>query len=248
MKILKLTSLAALAIGLAVFSTTSAQAQVIITWGAATNVTGGSDIYTAGSLVSAVSFNPGNSGPKTESVSGVTFQTATVVSNNFKDASNLANWAMLGTAGQFTGGGLGTGGTYLNIVGGGHYNSGVTTGFTDTLTLSGLTNGHNYELQIWSGGFDNRLIATFGSDSSFANPTVTLNPASNGQFALGTFTAGAATSEVVYFKVTNPSSANHYLTLGAVELRDITIPEPATWGLLAFSLTAVMVLRRRRRS
>jgi hypothetical protein len=33
----------------------------------------------------------------------------------------------------------------------------------------------------------------------------------------------------------------------AIATGDLTVvPEPATWGLLAFSLTTVMVLRRRR--
>jgi len=55
-----------------------------------------------------------------------------------------------------------------------------------------------------------------------------------------TFTGGFSAANMTGFGTTTNSSATD------VQAAGIAVPEPATWGLLAFSLTTVLVLRRRR--
>jgi len=78
---------------------------------------------------------------------------------------------------------------------------------------------------------------------------------STAKYGVGAFSGfnivGTANSNVssAYWSFSNSSlvQANPGGVYKTVYLDVITVPEPATWALLAFSLTTVMVLRRRRR-
>ncbi|MFZ4778028.1 MAG: PEP-CTERM sorting domain-containing protein [Terrimicrobiaceae bacterium] len=114
-----------------------------------------------------------------------------------------------------------------------------------TFTLQNLTSGQNYLFQGWvndsrgsyssrteylSGGGANSDTFHFGSSS----PAGSL-----GYYVIGTFAADSTAQDITVQGVTG-----NVAQLTAFQLR--AIPEPATWALLAFSLTSVMVLRRRR--
>ena len=108
-----------------------------------------------------------------------------------------------------------------------------------TMTLSGLTTSQSYSVQIFAPIFDTTLNTTLtaGTSVSLANGNIT-GPVIP-QYVIGTFTADAATQTIA---LTTSSSWG----VSAAQVR--AVPEPATWALLAFSLTTVMVLRRRRNS
>ena len=98
--------------------------------------------------------------------------------------------------------------------------SGLTKGGTLTLTLTGIAAG-SYNLTIGT-----------GFSGSFASANVNGSALSaSGSDWVGTNIGG--------FNYTYTNIDNILL---------VTVPEPATWALLAFSLTTVMALRRRRNS
>ena len=101
---------------------------------------------------------------------------------------------------------------------GGNYTGGTATGSSTTATnFGGLT-------AVAPGAFNSFTITFNTSSSGTFNDTLTL----------------AGLSQQSGLSDASLTSINIGLTGTAV-------PEPATWGLLAFSLTTVMVLRRRRK-
>ncbi len=127
----------------------------------------------------------------------------------------------------------------------------------DLLTLSGAltisaTSGTPFAINITSLGLDNLPGSATGFDSSLsynwliADAGSAITPFSSDQFVLntiGTFQNAFTGNFAVALGNTGSiggDSSQLYLTYTAV-------PEPATWALLAFSLTTVVVLRRRRR-
>ena len=134
--------------------------------------------------------------------------------------------------------------------------AGNVSGGWDLLNLSGAltinaTSGSPFTLNITSLGLDN----TPGNADSF-NSVLSYNwlIADSGS-AITTFSADKFTLNTDGF--TNTFTGAFALALGdsgsiggdntQLYLTYASVPEPATWALLAFSLTTVMVLRRRRR-
>ena len=145
-----------------------------------------------GVLVKAVA----KSGTAYPTVNGVTFTpcygTDSVSGVN---ASNFATGALP------VGGGVSQ--AYSTLLRNNDYNS--AAGSTVTLTLNGLTTGYHYELQVWfndsSAGQGTLTVKSAGSMDPWVLLKANTSGAANGkgQFALGTFTADAA-SQVVTFK------------------------------------------------
>ena len=111
--------------------------------------------------------------------------------------------------------------------------SGLTTGSTFHINLIGLTAGNvSGAVSNWNGSVDGQWkIGTFSSiNGTFASNLFNVDTSgfTNNNAAPGTFS------------VTNVGSV--------LFLTYVAVPEPATWALLAFSLTTVMVMRRRRSS
>lgn len=237
----------------------SAHAFTTITWGAAQNITGDSDVSTLGSLLYA--YNIGDAAVASPTVNGVVFssfafppnftsQTVTVGNVTFSESSGfLVSSNSLGSgSGSF--GSLSNG--YQSLLGTGGFASANTT---ITATLGGLTSGQDYLVQWWS----NDSIPTGSFDSTAAgydffgfNPGVTLDSNTTGatgglgQFALGNFTA-TGTSLSFQFQ-----GSGGVPLINAIQVRNVTsaaIPEPGQVAASLLLLTGIGVyvwLKRRK--
>jgi hypothetical protein len=214
-----------------------------ITWGAAQNIAGDSDVSTLGSLMYA--YNIGDTGVASTTVNGVLFspyvfsygQTTTTGSVTFAEApGSLSPVSNLGApmAGSFAA--LSTG--YQNLL-----SSGGSAGDINTITgsFAGLTPGNDYLIQWWSNdsavsNFWGGVFAETEASQLGAPSTVTLDSnLSNtlgglGQYAIGNFTA---TGTSVFFHLNGQSG---FPLINAFQIRDVTssaVPEP---GQVAASL------------
>jgi hypothetical protein len=197
-----------------------------ITWLGANNITGDSDVFTTGSYVDAFQAATGGYNGKTTSA-----QTVNGVSFNVDNSYTY-------TDGVFTlsGGGDGTDGNYP-YVGSAAYQAVladcVYSGGAVTVTMSGLTLGQEYEIEVWnSTPYDDTILqGSTPTDTQYLNI---------GQYTLGTFIAGATNS----FTFNNGPSHSTVGTIDALEIREI--PEPSTYALLALgALTLGLAARRR---
>ena len=216
MKSLKSTLLAALLTGLV--SVPASQAAVI-TWQtpSAINVTQPSQVLNTGNVYSAAFNNP---------------YTVNSVAFNIPPSTFGAN----GSGNNYAPTIPGADASYRAIVNYGQYRA---SGANATLTLSGLTSGQDYQLQVftpyWNTNYETKLI-------SGANTVAMGNTGSAPTYVLGLFTADA-TTQTFQFTANTGSS---YGLLAAVNV--VAVPEPSTWAmlLLAGGLTSMVVLRRRR--
>jgi len=110
-----------------------------------------------------------------------------------------------------------------------------------------------------TGGVGSFTTFAVGSFAKAGNLALTLSGMTNGNYTLlsgSSLTGAFSTMEIGGTFLTNDGSGNFsgtvngtaYTFTNSSELLGVTVPEPATWALLAFSLTTVMVLRRRRNS
>jgi hypothetical protein len=214
----------------------------IITWGAASNISGDTDVSTDGTLVGA--FNIGAPGVANTTVNGVLFTGLALTGNNV--TSGDFNLATAGAFGFGASNGLGSGAAPFSTLSAPYQTlleSGATS-FTAglILTMIGLTPGNAYEFEWWSnasGGTASVLTtATAGNSVTLATSPSGGN-GEVGQFAIGTFTADS-TSQVITFN--GPVQD----ILSAFQLRTSTVPEPTTIALLGLAFLGVMASRRRR--
>ena len=199
-----------------------------ITWGAPTtiNINGDADVTNSGSLLYAYTGGAGatvNGVVFTGQTSGTTWGSVSLSgfgSDNqtaFGSGSNISPWSGLSSA-------------YKNVLSGGAY-GGASAG---TVTLNGLTAGHNYTVQIWANDNRGGGLQTRNETATGGN-TVTLayevNQSSGGggvgQFVVGTF---LATSTSQSFTLT--PSASGSVQLNAINVRDngvgVFTPTPFT--------------------
>lgn len=191
-----------------------------IIWGSAQNTTGALDVLTSGSLVEA--FNAGSSaGPVT--VNGVTFANTDALLP-LTTTQNMLNGANSGDAGY---------NQLLNTV---DFGGGVST----SLSIGGgnLLAGSNYLLQVW---FTDLRTCCSGRNMIFGdglggNVTINAAGAGLGQFAVGQFTASAASQTLALIQGGN--FANVHLTGYQVRmLEDVNpVPVPAPLSLLGLGL------------
>ena len=237
-----------------------------IVWQAPVQISGDSDVNTAGTLVYAE--NVGDQNVSAETINGVTFTPF--------DASRAT--FPTGTA---THGGITLSGINSNYNGAGPYTGSGSAPFANlsgpyqallnqvafaptaaenngpdtlTLTLGGLTIGRTYEFQDFNddsrgsqgGSSDTRSLtindgantsaAVYGNNGPGSHPEGGL-----GHYIVGTFVA-SATSETLVFNG-NPVQGN--AQINAFQLRDVT-PAPEPGALSMLSIAAVGLFRRRR--
>ena len=113
----------------------------------------------------------------------------------------------------------------VNVGGGLALNGAFTINFTNSSNLANTTNINLFVFTAGHSGDFTSLVAT--GYSAYA----------------GTWTRDAAND--AWFKNTGPQLLTFSEITGNLI---VAVPEPSTWALLAFSLTTVMVLRRRRNS
>lgn len=209
-KLVLLAIIGIAAIGLA------GQAQAAnINWAAAMTVAADTDVSTSGTLVYATSASN-----QIVTVNGVTF-----ASRTFSASPGFPGYQNVGL------GGATFSSNYGNIL---SWNTWITT--SQSVTLAGLTAGNTYQLQVWAR--DWRYGSTQSVRVAAGNYVDLL--VKQGQYAIGTFTADAATQ---VFTVSGDGAFN------ALQLRDVTpVPEPSCVSVLitgALGLTGFGIRRRK---
>src|SRR5438270_7867015 len=118
---------------------------------------------------------------------------------------------------------------------------------TLTLTISGLTVGHQYEFEFFLNGSNSAGTDNLRTTASAPNPVSLDDNTSNaiggtGQYVIGTFNCGSV-NEIISFTGTDSTQAP---TVNAFQLRDLTVvPEPSTIALLGLG-AGIAALRRRK--
>lgn len=208
-----------------------------IVWGAATNITGVTDVSTAGSLLAAYNFGGANVAATT--INGVTFQPFAIAGN----PTTTGDFSVQESPGQLFGSNTLFGSTsapltnlplsYQTLLQSGVYSQ---TPSAITLTMNNLTVGQTYQLQWWtntSNGFTNNNFVT-----ALAGNSVTLSPNTSqavgglGQYVIGIFIADSTTQTVRYTGSTSVSSSGP--VINGFQIRAVSTPEPGTLTLLIF--------------
>ncbi len=125
-----------------------------------------------------------------------------------------------------------------------------TVAITGGLNLSSLTGSPDFNINLWTlssiGPDVNGNALNFSDGSTYSWKLVSTTTGITG-FNAANFTINtAATNGTSGFSNSFTGSFNVSVTGNDLYLNYAAIPEPSTWALLAFSLTTVMVLRRRR--
>jgi lysophospholipase L1-like esterase len=98
-----------------------------------------------------------------------------------------------------------------------------------TVTISGLTSGHNYQIQVFNyAGDGDAGLTTFSGSPSVEVSTEVGGIVTQGQFATGTFTASGSTETFNW-----NGNGSSYTVLGAISVRDLTAPvntQTIAWG------------------
>jgi hypothetical protein len=216
----------------------------VITFGAAQQITGDSDILTNGTTDRAYLF-AANSGPP-DTINGVTFTEFDSNGGNPNgDTSTFTN----GLTGVFGSGNppySNLSQAYQILLSSAHYNG--STGTPASITLNNLTVGDDYEIQVFVN--DSRDIGGIRSESISGSPYLEFNTTGSdgglGEYVTGTFTADS-TSQTLTF---TPASDNFSVAqVNGLQLRNLSaVPEPSSLVLLGVgAITGLGYARARRR-
>jgi hypothetical protein len=223
-----------------------------IVWGSPQTVSGDSDVSTNGSLVYALTFG-GTAAPSSATVNGVTFSPFTIP-GGFPTTVTVGNVTLSESPGLLFGSNsFGTASTpfsglstdYKTILGSGAY---ADNPVSITVSLNGLTNGQDYEVQWWTnnsanitpqfgGGFTNTTATAINSVTLDANTTNAVGGL--GQYAIGTFTASGTTQAFLL----SETSGGFNPLINALQVR--AVPEPTTSVFVLLGATAGLVAWRR---
>jgi hypothetical protein len=225
----------------------TARAQAVVSWGASTAISVDANVVTGGTLVASGKL--GGAGVAAVTLNGVVFDAFAFPSGSSNTATLGQVTFVVNTGALNAATSLGSGtapfaslsADYRTLLSTGGT---ITSGGALTLTLGGLTAGHDYVFQWWSN------LSTGGFSSSVASDglghALTLNGGLGpdgyvGRFGLGSFTAAGAFQDFIF-------TGNDSLPLiNAFQLRDVTaIPEPAALAMLAGALALGAVIARRK--
>jgi hypothetical protein len=237
----------AVALLVAVFAGAQSARASSITWGAATGISGDTNVSTAGSLVGA--FNVGGTGVGATTVNGVLFAPfaasgTSVTSGNF-NFSNATGFGANNFAGSASAPFSTLSASYQALLS--SIAGGVST--PSILTMSGLVPGRQYQFEWWTtfapDVFDYTTVATAGNSVTLhSNPAGAVGGV--GQFAIGAFTADATTQVITF------TTGNLSYFIDGFQLRDVTadaaVPEPGSLLLLGSGLAVAARKVRNRRS
>src|SRR5215469_4058630 len=193
-----------------------------ISWSSVQNISGTSDVSTAGTLFGTWSpYLQGGGGPVT--VNGVTF-----VANDLPDFSIPS---------YFTGvyNGFGNPGTadanYNTLLQGAQFSNNGTGG---TFSFGGLNPGDTYQVEIWvedtrnigNRRWENVYENSYGDAGTTAALTFPADGSALGQYDIGTFVANSAGSETLNFETWSSVGGNQCAQVNLFQVRDLTTPAP----------------------
>ncbi len=228
-RILKTSKASLFSLGIALFLavTLSSSGQAVIDWDTVQDLDEPGDIYTAHPLVVAEAAFTSDI-----TVNGITFAAADTV-------NDITFSGVLDTDANFVNEDRGFDADYNRLVNRGFHTS---DGGTGTITLSGLTDGQRYRVQIIVGYWNNPFPTSFISGS-----TVDMgNGAGTPKWVTGTFDA-SGTTQVITFQATTFDGSDDFGIGSAVAL--YAVPEPANFAVLGgLAALGFAVSRRRRRS
>jgi hypothetical protein len=235
-RIIRMSSLILAGVAAVALGAHSANAANSIACGSGQNITAASDVSTSGTLVDAGDIT------STVSVNTVPFDVITGPGSGATDAYGHITVQYSGSAGAGT---TGLTGSYATILS--NEVHGTSSGAPETITLSGLTVGHQYQIEYWANDFGD---SAYKGAVLSGSPSVSLlsdNPANNGglgQFSIGTYVADASS---VSFTYSEP--AGLVAVINAIQLRDqgVSVPEPSISILGALGGAIVLAWSQRRR-
>ena len=193
------------------------------------DITGSSDISTNGSLVFAI--NGSDESGTTTTVNGVNFVSSIPDNSLSRSQSQSPGSEAISTTlgnndgGAFTNGGLGVTGALIR---GGWW--GVENGSSATVTLSGLSVGDDYEIQVFASDArttrHNGYVSRLDNGAGGTGVDLQLNnrPLGGlaGDFGIGTFTADGTTQTFNITGFINGNSSSSRIQVNAIQLRKIT--------------------------
>ncbi|MCX6872982.1 MAG: right-handed parallel beta-helix repeat-containing protein [Verrucomicrobia bacterium] len=199
-----------------------------IVWGSATTLSSSTDVSTTGTLLYAIYFSGVTAAPATTVVNGVTFTKQSIPAGDITISSGVVNVSI--------GAGSVTDADYQKILGAPWWGAGTTT-------LNGLTNGVQYQVQVWAqdARYNTGHVTTISGGPSLALDTISdgnlgTNSKGLGQFAIGTFIANA-TTQVITFGGGDQGIVN------AIQVRSVTggtTADYSTWANGTFANGATL--------
>ncbi|MEI6607150.1 MAG: invasin domain 3-containing protein, partial [Verrucomicrobiota bacterium] len=218
----------ALALGL---SQPAAQAAAI-TWGSAQDDTDlASDVKTNGTFVDAVT-TYGNGSGADVTLNGVTFKHYSSSSGStLSFGTSRISMTYPTTNLNFTGNNATT--DYQKL----RHNSMYAQNGSGTITLSNLTSGNNYQVQVWAPDWNGPVSDVFDGQVTILGRNYSAG--NHSQYAVGTFTADGTGQQVINF-VAGATGGYYSFAPTAVSLRDVTpIPAIAANSTVTASPTTV---------
>lgn len=221
-----------------------------ITWEAAHNISGDSDVRTTGSLV--VAFNVGATGVSGTTVNTVPFAAFAFPAPLSQTSGTISNVSFHETATNFYLFGNNSAGSGLAPFSGlpSAYKTLLSSyGYSDSpatlqITVGGLTTNQQYLIQAWSSVSSTGLSGTTrfsGLNNSGSYVDLISNTTSTtggfGQYAVGTFTA---TGSTLVLELNGQSNA--LPVINALQIR--AVPEPSTYVLAAIGACIAGLMRR----
>ena len=134
------------------------------------------------------------------------------------------------------------------VLSGGNFSTGATTGFGETLGTLDLETAATLTLALGTGVHSLNFANSSGIDWTGSTLTITGwtgtagFSGTAGRIFFGNNATGLSPGQLSQINFTGYANGASILSTGEI----VAIPEPATWALLAGSLTAVLVFRRRR--